>query len=151
MIRRLLQLGVISALASACSVETIVLPTPLPPVPPPSITELDGNWRAIQFIVEPANGSAQDVLAAGGEISLNIASSKVNGAMRIPASVAGNAVTADMGGTIVFGKDSANFVQPVDTFVRRVTWWRHDARVLYIISQPVQGTKFTVVLLRDIE
>lgn len=151
MIRRLLQLGVISVLASACSVETTVAPTPVPPVPPPVETELDGNWRAIQFIAELANGQWQDVLAAGGTISLNIFRSKVSGAMNIPAVIAGSPLTADMGGTIVFGKDSANFVQPVDSFVRRVTWWRHDARVLYIISQPVQGTKFTVVLLRDIE
>jgi hypothetical protein len=52
-----------------------------------------------------------------------------------------------MAGVVLVDGDSARFVQSEDTFVRRATWKvLEDALVL--ADHDVEGTRFTVVLVR---
>lgn len=133
--------------ASACSTETVVAPVP----PPPAVnTELDGNWRAFYFVIEPTVGLPQDVISTGGSLNLSIYQSQVTGTLNIPAGVLGAAVRSDLTGSIDISRDSVRFQQPQETFIRRATWFRVDGRVLFLVAQPLGNVRYTVALIREL-
>jgi hypothetical protein len=149
MIRPRLQLLLLLA-AAACDGRTASLPTlpPPAPLPPPNSTLLDGSWRAIYWLAMPASGAVMDVWELGGRLDLQIVAGHVTGTMNVPPDVTqGGPASADMAGVVLVDGDSARFVQSEDTFVRRATWKvLEDALVL--ADHDVEGTRFTVVLVR---
>lgn len=123
-------------------------PGPIVPLPPPNSTALDGAWRALYWIAEPAGKPAMDVWELGGRIDLVIAGGLVTGTMTVPDGVTqGIPLTADMAGVVRVEGTSARFSQTEDTFVSRATWWIGDD-TLVLVDHDVEGTAFTVVLVR---
>lgn len=123
-------------------------PTPAPPLPPPNSTILDGSWRAVYWLATPADGQLMDVWELGGRITLTISDGHVEGSMIVPPDVTqGDTATADMHGVVLVTGDSARFVQHQDTFVQRATW-TILGHAMYIVDHDVEGTRFTVVLMR---
>jgi hypothetical protein len=119
-----------------------------PRLPPPNSTLLDGTWRAIYWTAQPPDDELMDVWELGGRLDLVIAKGAVTGTMHVPADVSGGApLDADMAGVVLVAGDSARFEQPEDTFVRRATW-RIDDDALFIVDHDVEGTRFSLVLVR---
>lgn len=89
-----------------------------------------------------------DVWELGGRLDLVIAAGVVAGTMHVPGEVSGGTpLDADMAGVVLVTGDSARFAQLEDTFVRRATW-RIDDDALFIVDHDVEGTRFSVVLVR---
>jgi hypothetical protein len=114
---RLRRLAFVSALALAgagCGGgEPIVLPD----------IDITGDYVATYFHVTPTGKPTIDVLARGGSLTLQIASSKAtSGTLIIPQDVFGSAQNVSMTGLAQQAGHSVRFQQSADTFVRTVGW-----------------------------
>lgn len=98
--------GIMVLAATACS-------DPVAPTP----DLVAGSYMATSFQAE-----GNDVLAAGGSLTLVLtASGGVTGNLFVPASV-GGPLNADMAGTYEITGSNITFDQAADTFVRDATW-----------------------------
>jgi hypothetical protein len=93
-----------------------------------------GTWVATSFQVTQTGQSPMNVLAAGGSLSITIASDNTtSGTLFLPASVTGgSALNASMAGTAVQSGNTIEFNQGADTFVRDATWT--------LVGNTMQGT-----------
>jgi hypothetical protein len=90
----------------------------------PTVSAVAGTYQATSFIA-----AGEDVVAAGGSLTLNMgADGSVGGTLFIPESV-GGPLNADMAGTWMLIGDSISISQMADTFVRDSDW-RWDDGVL---------------------
>lgn len=77
-----------------------------------------GDYSAIQFV-----GEGEDVLAAGGSLVLGLSpDGTVSGQMKVPATISGGPIQADMSGSFRVSGDRVTFQQAADTFVRDTEW-----------------------------
>ena len=85
--------------------------------------DLVGTYTAGTFNLVH-NADTTDVLAAGGSIVINLASTGVtSGQLTVPASLAGGTeFVADMAGTFAISGNSVHFTQGADTFVRDLSF-----------------------------
>ncbi|HET9423988.1 MAG TPA: hypothetical protein VFO55_01350 [Gemmatimonadaceae bacterium] len=84
---------------------------------------LTGTYHATSFTVAPTGGTATDVLAAGGTITLTIAADmSTSGSMKIPAGVQGGPSTVSLLGTANRLGDEVTLSLAVDSFLRDATW-----------------------------
>ena len=87
--------------------------------------EIAGSYISTSFIVTPTGGSAEDVLAAGGLLTIGLEpNGTVTGTLDIPGGVAGvgEPVHEDMFGTASRAGNTLVLEQSADTFMRDVTW-----------------------------
>ena len=87
--------------------------------------EIAGSYISTSFIVTPTGGSAEDVLAAGGLLTIGLEpNGTVTGTLDVPGGVAGVAepIHEDMFGTASRAGNTLVLEQSADTFVRDVTW-----------------------------
>jgi len=111
-VRLLALVTLASALVSGCGSDSPTQPS-----------SLAGTYVATEFRVTPTGQPTIDVLAAGGSLSVTIASDNTaNGSLSIPASVAGTPFNASMAGTVVQSGSTVKFQQTADTFVRDLTF-----------------------------
>jgi len=111
-------------------------------------SSLAGTYVATVFRVTPTGESTIDVLAAGGSLSVTIASDNTaSGSLSIPASVAGTPFTASMAGTVVQSGSTVQFQQTADTFVRNLTF-TIVGNTLQATSQVAGAGSFTITLSR---
>ena len=112
-------------------------------------SSLAGTYVATVFRVTPTGESTIDVLAAGGSLSVTIASDNTaSGSLSIPASVAGTPFTASMAGTVVQSGSTVQFQQTADTFVRNLTF-TIVGNTLQATSQVAGAGSFTITLTRQ--
>jgi hypothetical protein len=85
---------------------------------------LAGTWAATSFVITEPGEAPTDVLAAGGSLTITIASNNsTTGTLFVPASLAGGSdFTGSMAGTASRNGNSVTFDQTADTFVRNMTW-----------------------------
>jgi len=87
----------------------------------PTLRNVAGTYVATVLL-----GPGDDVLAAGGSLTLTLGvDGSVAGSFFIPASL-GGPTTADMAGTFTLSGNTVTFSQAADTFVRDVTWTWED-------------------------
>jgi hypothetical protein len=116
---------------------------------PSQPSSLAGTYVATVFRVTPTGESTIDVLAAGGSLSVTIASDNTaSGSLSIPASVAGTPFTASMAGTVVQSGSTVQFQQTADTFVRNLTF-TIVGNTLQATSQVAGAGSFTITLTRQ--
>ena len=116
---------------------------------PSQPSSLAGTYVATVFRVTPTGESTIDVLAAGGSLSVTIASDNTaSGSLSIPASVAGTPFTASMAGTVVQSGSTVQFQQTADTFVRDLTF-TIVGNTLQATSQVAGAGSFTITLTRQ--
>jgi hypothetical protein len=87
--------------------------------------DIAGFYVSTTFIVTPTGGSAEDVLAAGGLLTIGLEpNGTVSGTLDVPGGVAGVAepIHEDMFGTASRAGNTLVMEQSADTFVRDVTW-----------------------------
>ena len=87
--------------------------------------DVAGAYVSTSFIVTPTGGSAEDVLAAGGILTIFLEpNGTVTGTLDVPAGVAGveEPIHEDMFGTATRAGNTLVLEQSADTFVRDVTW-----------------------------
>jgi len=87
--------------------------------------DIAGAYVSTSFIVTPTGGSAEDVLAAGGILTIFLEpNGAVTGTLDVPAGVAGvgEPIHEDMFGTATRAGNTLVLEQTADTFVRDVTW-----------------------------
>ncbi len=149
---RLLLRWLVALFAIGCGSDTALAP-PEAPAPEPPAIDLDGSWRALYWIAETASGTVFDVITEGGSLVLQVAGTLVTGSMHVPENVTNGApLTVSMEGTVRLHGDSVRFEQSNDTFVQRAAWTHHPGEVfnaLVLHQYPVEGTHFTVVLVRN--
>jgi len=111
---------------------------------------LTGTYSATIFLVTPTGQAPIDVLAAGGTLSITIASSgATSGTLDVPASVTGGTrFLASMAGTATVTALTVQFSQDADTFVRDLTWSRVGT-ALRVVDQVAGGSSFTITLLHQ--
>ena len=114
---------------------------------PPTIT---GSYTATTFTKTPTGGSAINVLAQGGSISLTIAENKATtGSVFEPASAnGGTALQASLAGTAIQAGTKVNFSQTADTFVRDLNWIV-VGNTLQVTNQAGLDATYTIVLTRQ--
>jgi hypothetical protein len=84
---------------------------------------LPGDYTATTFTITPQGGATQDVLAAGGHITLSIANDFTTaGNLSIPASIDGGPVSVSMLGNMVKQGDEITFDLVADSFMRDMTF-----------------------------
>jgi len=116
---------------------------------PSQPSSLAGTYVATVVRVTPTGDSTIDVLAAGGSLSVTIASDNTaSGSLSIPASVAGTPFTASMAGTVVQSGSTVQFQQTADTFVRNLTF-TIVGNTLQATSQVAGAGSFTITLTRQ--
>jgi hypothetical protein len=83
-----------------------------------------GTWVATTFQFTEVGEAPVDVLAEGGELTIEIAGDNTtSGTLTIPGSLFGGPdLTFDMEGLAVRNGTTVTFVQQEDTFVRDVDW-----------------------------
>jgi hypothetical protein len=87
--------------------------------------DIAGSYISTTFIVTPAGGFAEDVLAAGGLLTIGLQpNGTITGTLDIPAGVAGQGepIHEDLFGTATRAGNTLVMEQSADTFVRDVTW-----------------------------
>ena len=87
--------------------------------------DIAGIYTSTSFLVTPTGGSAEDVLAAGGLLTIGLEpNGTVTGTLDVPGGVAGVAepIHEDMFGTASRAGNTLVLEQSADTFVRDVTW-----------------------------
>ncbi|MGE0159168.1 MAG: hypothetical protein AB7T31_07110 [Gemmatimonadales bacterium] len=90
----------------------------------PTLENIAGTYEATYFV-----GGGNDVLAAGGSLTLILgADGSVAGSLFVPAGV-GGPFTADMDGTFTVSGNTLVISQPVDTFVKDATWTWDDGEL----------------------
>ncbi|HEX7942357.1 MAG TPA: hypothetical protein VF488_11165 [Gemmatimonadaceae bacterium] len=137
-VRLLALVTLASALMSGCGSDSPTQPS-----------SLAGTYVATVFTVTPTGQSTIDVLAAGGSLSVTIASDNTaSGSLSIPASVAGTPFNASMAGTVVQSGSTAKFQQTADTFVRDLTF-TIVGNTLQATNQVAGVGAFTITLTRQ--
>jgi hypothetical protein len=113
----------------------------------PSLT-LPGTYVASVFRVTPTGQALIDVLAAGGTLSITVASdNSTTGSLSIPASLnAGTPFIADMAGTATLNGSSVHFQQASDSFVKDLTW---TLGTNLTVNQTISGATYTITLTRQ--
>lgn len=114
-------------------------------------SSIAGTYRATTLRVTPTGQGVIDVLAAGGTMSLTIASNNATtGTLSVPASVNdGVPFTVSLAGTAVRSGNTVQF-QPSssDSFVRDLTF-TVNGNTLQTTNQVISGASFTVTLTRQ--
>ena len=112
-------------------------------------TSIAGSYTASTFTLTPTGSTSRDVLAAGGSLTINIASSNaITGTLNVPASVTGgSAFVADMAGTATVTGSTVRFTQSADTFVRDLNW-TIQGNTLRVTNQTAGSASFTITLTR---
>lgn len=83
-----------------------------------------GTYVATEF-----EADGDDILAAGGTLSMTLASDgSVTGELDLP-SGAGGPFTADLAGSFSVSGQNVGFSQSADTFIRDATWTWDDGRL----------------------
>lgn len=78
------------------------------------------------YVATVLTADGDDILAAGGSLSMTLGSGgTVDGTLDVPAG-AGGPLTADLGGTYTVSGATLTFTQAADTFVRDATWTWSD-------------------------
>jgi hypothetical protein len=115
-----------------------------------SSNALAGTYVATVFNVAPTGQAQVDVLAAGGSLTLTIASdNSTTGNLSVPASAnSGVPFTASMAGTVSLSGSIVRFQQSADTFVRDLDWTRSGSNLI-VVSQVAGGAAFTLTLTRQ--
>ena len=108
-----------------------------------------GTWTATEFTITESGEQPQDVLAAGGSLTIVVSSNNTtSGSMTIPASLTGgSAVTESMEGTATVNGASVEFSQSADTFVRDLTWTFAGSSLT--ANQTVSGVTLDITLTRQ--
>lgn len=87
----------------------------------PTLENIAGTYEATSFV-----GGGNDVLAAGGSLTLILGTDfSVAGTLFVPASV-GGPFTADMTGTFTLSGNTLTISQSADSFVRDADWTWDD-------------------------
>ena len=87
--------------------------------------DIAGLYVATSFIATPTGGSAEDVLAAGGMLTIRLEpNGTVTGTLDVPGGVAGTGepIHEDLFGTATRAGNTLVMEQSADTFVRDVVW-----------------------------
>ena len=110
--------------------------------------ELPGVYVASVFRVTPPAEPLIDVLAAGGTLSITVASDhSTTGSLSIPASLnGGTPFIADMAGTATLSGSSVHFQQSADSFVKDLTW---TLGTNLTVNQTIGGATYTITLTRQ--
>jgi len=111
---------------------------------------LAGTYSATVFTVTPTGQAAINVVAAGGSLTITIATNNAtSGSLAIPASInGGTAFNADMAGTATLSGSTVHFQQTADTFVRDLTW-THSGTTLTVSNQAAGSAAYTITLTRQ--
>lgn len=84
---------------------------------------LAGDYTATTFTVTPEGGATQDVIAAGGHITLTIANDfSTGGSLSIPETVEGGPVSVSLLGNVAQQGDQITLNTVADTFLRDITF-----------------------------
>ena len=112
-----------------------------------------GTWVATQFRITPTGQAQIDALAAGGTLTITIATNNsTSGTISLPASVTGGAaLNASMAGTASLNgaNTEVTFTQAADTFVRDLTWQRVGNTSLSVSNQTAGSASFTITLTKQ--
>jgi hypothetical protein len=87
--------------------------------------DIAASYISTTFIVTPTSGSAEDVLVAGGLLTIGLGpNGTVTGTLDVPAGVAGarEPIHEDLFGTATRAGNTLVMEQSVDTFVRDMVW-----------------------------
>jgi hypothetical protein len=108
------------------------------------------TYAATTFQVTQTGQNPQNILAAGGSLTIAIAAdNSTGGSLFIPASAAGGtAFIADMAGTASFSGSTVTFTQGADTFVRDLTFTVVGS-TLQVTNQIVSGTTYNITLTKQ--
>jgi hypothetical protein len=116
---------------------------------PTQPSSLAGTYVATVFRVTPTGQSTVDVLAAGGSLSVTIASDNTaSGTLSLPASIAGTPFNESMAGTVVQSGSTVKFQQSADTFVRDLTF-TIVGNTLQATNEVAGAGSFTITLTRQ--
>ena len=86
--------------------------------------DIAGYYVSTSFMVTPTGGSAEDVLAAGGLLTIGLEpNGTITGTLDVPGGVAGGQpIHEDLFGTATRSGNTLVMEQSADTFVRDVVW-----------------------------
>jgi len=104
-----------------------------------------GTYLPTVFLITPTGQATKDVLLMGGALSISITSTNVTaGQLSLPASVTGStALLQPMTGEAIVTESTLKFQQPVDTFIRDLTWTvKRDT--IEVVNQVVGGASYTI-------
>lgn len=113
---------------------------------------LAGTYLATTFEVTSA-GSTRNVLAEGGTLGINVATTTSSGyvtvgTLIIPPAGGGDAFMAHLAGTATLSGNTVRFAQAADTFVRDLTFTLVENR-LEARSQTLGTATYDIVLARQ--
>lgn len=136
--RYMMLLGLVAGFAGACGGDSTGNST------------IAGTYTATVFSVTPTGQAAINVIAAGGSLTIAIATNNAtSGSLAIPASInGGTAFNADMAGTATVSGSTVHFQQTADTFVRDLTW-THSGTTLTVSNQAAGSASYTITLTRQ--
>jgi hypothetical protein len=108
---------------------------------------LTGTYVATTMMITPAGGETVDLLADGASLTIVFGSGyTMTGTLSMP----DEELDESMDGTYLRRRNTLEFVQTADTFVRDLTW-AIGANTLTASDQTLQDVEFEVVLTRQIE
>lgn len=111
----------------------------------------DDPYLATTFIVTRTGESPQDVVAAGGQMSIVLhREGFTSGMLVVPASITDPepAISADMAGTWVQTGNTIHFQQQADTFVRDATWTIGSGTLTTSFTEPGGTVEVTLTLVQ---
>ena len=108
---------------------------------------LTGTYVATTMLITPGGGETVDLLADGASLTITFGSGyTMTGTLSMPA----EEVEESMNGTYIRQRNTLEFVQTADTFVRDLTW-AIGANTLTASDQTLENVEFEIVLTRQIE
>jgi hypothetical protein len=108
---------------------------------------LVGTWVATTMRITPDGGETVDLLAEGASLTITFGSGyTMTGTLSLPDEES----PASMNGTYIRRRNTLEFVQTADTFVRELTW-SIGANTLTASDQTVENTEFEIVLTQEIQ
>ena len=107
---------------------------------------LTGTWIATTMRITPDGGETADLLAEGASLTITFGGGyTTTGTLSLPGES-----PASMNGTYIRRRNTLEFVQTADTFVRDLSW-DIGTNTLTASDQTLDDTEFEIVLTREIE
>ena len=108
---------------------------------------LTGTYIATTMLITPEGGETVDLLADGASLTITFGSGyTMTGTLSMP----DEELEESMDGTYLRRRNTLEFVQTADTFVRDLTW-AIGTNTLTASDQTLQDVEFEIVLTRQVE